>query len=103
MTKYALITRHARKLLVYAQKFNPRKQMIPCVVRKSIEIFPEWIEGQLTQALTNQEKGCCKVHGVYWQAKLYRINRPLCILPDAPIKILGREELCLLVQPLNAT
>lgn len=74
--------------------------MLFSVAKKQVEFFSEGVEGTLMQTLTNQSESCCKVHGVYWAAKLYQVGQPMCLLPGAPLKILGRENLCLLVQPL---
>lgn len=74
--------------------------MLFSVAKKQVEFFSEGVEGTLTQTLTNQSESRCKVHGVYWSAKLYQVGRPMCLLPGTPLKILGRENLCLLVQPL---
>lgn len=75
--------------------------MIPFLTHKTVEFFPEILEGRLTQPLTNSGKSRCQMQGVSWQAKLYQFNRPLYLLPGATVKILGRENLCLLVQPIR--
>jgi membrane protein implicated in regulation of membrane protease activity len=62
-------------------------------------LFPEGHEGELVERLTSQEKGRCKVQGVYWPAKLYQVQASVCLLPGTPIRVLGRQNLCLLVQP----
>ena len=74
--------------------------MISFIARTSIEFYPEGIEGKLTQPLTSRGTGRCKVHGVYWQAKLYGMNHPLSLPSGTPIQVLGRENICLLVRPL---
>jgi membrane protein implicated in regulation of membrane protease activity len=64
-----------------------------------LSLLPEGHEGELVDWLTNQGQSRCKVQGVYWPARLYQANEPVCLPPGTPIKVLGRHQLCLLVQP----
>ena len=67
----------------------------------NLSLFPEGHEGELIERLTNQGQSRCKVQGVYWPAKLLPTDTPVCLLPGTPIRVVGRQHLCLLVQPLK--
>ncbi len=64
------------------------------------ELFPEAIDGIVDETISSMQPGRVKCLGSYWPARLYQFERPVTLIPEQTVSVVGRVGITLLVIPM---
>ncbi len=68
-------------------------------IKEKPELFPQAIEGIVTEQISSVQPGRIKCVGTYWPARLYQMESPITLIPEQVVSVVGRIGITLLVIP----
>lgn len=68
-------------------------------VTYEVKIFSEVGTGIVEETITPKYPGRVKYRATYWPAQFYNQQEQMTLLPDAPVTVVGRQGITLLVVP----
>lgn len=73
-----------------------------CFTVYSLELFPSAVTGLAVQPISLKVSGRVSYRASSWPARLYQVKKDCLVYSGQAVKIVGREGITLLIQPLQA-
>ena len=71
----------------------------PRITKNKPKLFPEPLQGKVTQEISSKNPGRIQFQGSYYPAKLYQNNSRIILKEYELVKVIGREGITLLITP----
>jgi membrane protein implicated in regulation of membrane protease activity len=67
--------------------------------KETRQLFSEPLDGIADETITPKVPGRAFFEGTYWPAQLYDTNSQVILFPGQPLKVIGMNNITLLVMP----